>query len=170
MILATDVHYKEDHTATAAGLLFSDWQLPQFNRVIVKEFKKVKPYVSGSFFRRELPCIMGLLNEVKESLEIIVIDGYVVLGGNCAPGLGARLHQEIHQAVPVIGVAKERYAGTPETCAVYRGASKKPLFITSVGIPLPVAKQHIKSMYGPTRIPLLLKKVDQICRGLTMNP
>ena len=47
---------------------------------------------------------------------------------------------------------------------MYRGESKKPLFITAKGIDLDLAAHHIKEMYGPYRFPDLLKQVDSIGR------
>ena len=55
--------------------------------------------------------------------------------------------------------------GVPKECEVYRGKSKKPLFITSVGIELEQAKQHIQSMAGKDRFPLLLKQADILSRS-----
>jgi deoxyribonuclease V len=63
-------------------------------------------------------------------------------------------------------VAKRSFLDTPEACEVLRGSSEKPLFVTAVGMPLSDAKQYISVMHGKNRIPSLLKKVDQLCRGI----
>ena len=50
--------------------------------------------------------------------------------------------------------------------SIYRGDSAKPLFVTAVGMTLEEAKAHIASMHGEHRIPTLLRRVDQLCRGI----
>ena len=49
-------------------------------RAIVKHIDKVAPYEPGAFYKRELPCLMRLLDEVDRALEAVVVDGYVTLG------------------------------------------------------------------------------------------
>jgi deoxyribonuclease V len=40
------------------------------------------------------------------------------------------------------------------------------LFITAAGVSLERAADYIKAMHGPFRLPTLLKRVDQLCRGI----
>ena len=155
MKLAMDVHYRRDGTAAAAGVLFPEW-----------ESDEVAPYEPGSFYRRELPCLMQVLEDVAEDLEAIVIDGYVVLGKSKKPGLGMHLYESLKKKTPIIGVAKTEFEGTPEACRVYRGRSGKPLFVTSAGMALAEARSCVENMHGENRIPTLLKRVDQWCRGI----
>ncbi|MEM7801557.1 MAG: endonuclease V [Chloroflexota bacterium] len=164
MILATDVHYK-DGRAAAAALLFKNWDDPSPASTMIKEIASVAPYVPGQFYKRELPCIQALLLDVTERLETIIIDGYVTLGEMRKPGLGQVLYSALDQTVPVIGVAKKRFKGTPLECALLRGASQTPLFVTAAGLSLANAKINISAMHGPYRIPTLLKQVDQLCRS-----
>jgi len=152
----------------AAGLLFPQWNSNQIDRTILKTIYNVAPYEPGNFYKRELPCIMSLLEEVEEELEAIVIDGFVKLGSEKKDGLGMHLYNAIGEKTPIIGVAKKAFIDTPEECKILRGSSNKPLYITSVGIPLEDAKELVISMHGKNRIPTLLKKVDQLCRGI--NP
>ena len=79
--------------------------------------------------------------------------------------LGARLWDALEGRVPVIGVAKSRYQGTPVETELLRGASRRPLFITALGMPLDEAKMLINRINGKHRIPTLLKRVDQLCRS-----
>ena len=76
------------------------------------------------------------------------------------------LYEKTGQKVPVIGVAKNRFKDTPPACEVLRGSSQNPLLVTATGIPLAKAKQNIAQMHGQHRIPTLLKRVDQLCRGI----
>ena len=168
MLLATDIQYG-DNTAVAAGVLFSTWVDSQCEREFTKQITGIEPYEPGSFYKRELPCIMALLADVDiDELTAIVVDGYVVLGQEEKPGLGLYLYEAIDRAVPVIGVAKNRFADTPEKCEVLRGSSQSPLFVTAVGMPLEIAKADITGMHGENRIPTLLKRVDQLCRGISV--
>ncbi|VAW81679.1 Endonuclease V [hydrothermal vent metagenome] len=165
MILAFDVHYGEDK-AFVAGVGFHSWQ----DRVAEGEYhcivNGIESYEPGSFYKREMPCILALLNEHQLSPEIIVVDGYVYLDGHSRAGLGKHLYDALNQEVPIIGVAKQAFKGISDDYAMTRGSSKKPLFVTSAGVSLESAKSDIETMAGENRIPLLLKKVDQLCREL----
>jgi deoxyribonuclease V len=68
--------------------------------------------------------------------------------------------------IPVIGVAKTRFAGVNVAQEIKRGGSDAPLFITAAGVSLERAADYIKAMRGPFRLPALLKRVDQLCRGI----
>jgi deoxyribonuclease V len=97
-------------------------------------------------------------------VDVVIIDGYVWLGGGNKPGLGAHLFQVLGERIPVVGVAKTRLKGADSACEVVRGRSTRPLFITAAGISADRAVQHIRSMHGPYRIPTLLKRADVLCR------
>ncbi len=165
MIFATDVQYAES-SALAAGLLFPHWKSDETNQYILKTINQIAPYEPGAFYKRELPCILSLLEDVDLNLDAIVIDGFVTLGNEEKDGLGMHLYNAIQQSTPIIGVAKKAFIGTPDLCQIFRGKSNNPLYITSVGIPLSEAKELIVQMHGVNRIPTLLKKVDQLCRGI----
>ena len=94
-------------------------------------FKGVEPYVPGQFFKRELPCLLAVLEKVREPIDQIVVDGFVSLGDK--PGLGFHLWEALDRKVAVIGVAKNhfRYATPVE---VVRGSSKRPLYVTAADI------------------------------------
>lgn len=165
MILTIDVQYEETK-ALAAGLIFSCWEEDDVERVILKQIPHIEPYEPGQFYKRELPCILEILAAVDEQLDCIVIDGFVTLGSNGKAGLGMHLYHHLDKKVPVIGVAKKAFQDTPKECEVIRGSSAKPLFVTAVGYPLAQAKLLVENMHGNNRIPTLLKKVDQLCRGI----
>lgn len=176
MILAIDVayHSRADGTefAQVAGVSFTDWQDAEPKQVSKVQVQDVAPYQAGQFYKRELPCIMALLQQRLDAClslpKVIVVDGYVYLGVEQKAGLGLKLHQAIQEKwqthIPIIGVAKNYYKGTPDDCALCRGQSEKPVFITSVGMTLDTAKACITDMHGEYRLPTLLKLADSTCR------
>jgi len=164
LILAVDVQYHED-TALVAGVLFSSWESAEPHRCVITPVKKIVPYESGAFYKRELPCILALLDEVPEPLEVIVVDGFVSLGAEQNKGLGMHLYDALDQTTAVVGVAKQAFKDTPQECELLRGDSLKPIYVTAVGISLEEAVKNVASMHGKFRLPTLLKKVDRLCRG-----
>jgi len=163
---AVDVHYNDNGTANVSSLEFEEWNASDYKYASTKIVENIKPYESGQFYKRELPCIISILGEFNLDLvEYIIIDGYVWLGTVDKPGLGTYLYHALNKKIPIIGVAKSKYEHTPQDCAIYRGKSKHPLYITSISVSLEEAKNFIQKMHGDNRIPTLLKKVDQIARG-----
>lgn len=163
MILAVDVHYAEPG-ATAAGVLFDDWTAESPSGVVVSRFAEVASYAPGAFYRRERPCILGLLREHALQPDTIVVDGHVFLDDAGRPGLGKHLFDALDGRVPVIGVAKTAFVGLGGHHEVLRGGGARPLYVSAAGIDLETAKAHIRAMHGTHRIPTLLKAVDRLCR------
>lgn len=163
MILAVDVHYTEPG-AVAAGVCFEGWSDVQPVRACISRFDAVAPYEPGAFYRRELPCILGLLREHDLQPDIIVVDGHVFLDAHGSPGLGKHLFDALDGRVPVIGVAKTAFVGIGADHEVLRGDSARPLYVTAAGLPLQRAKSHVGAMHGQHRLPTLLKAADRICR------
>jgi deoxyribonuclease V len=164
MVACTDAHYYSQE-AIAACVLFREWHDHQVAGEIVEHLSRVEPYQPGMFYRRELPCLLKVLSRVRHSLEAVLVDGYVWLGPGEAPGLGAHLYQALQEKVPVIGVAKSRFARSACSIEVFRGRSRRPLYVSSVGIDSREAGEKIGMMHGSFRIPTLLKRVDQLCRA-----
>lgn len=163
MILAVDVHYTEPG-AVAAGVLFDQWCAAAPSRGVTSRYGTVEAYAPGAFYRRELPCLLGLLREHALHPEAIVIDGHVFLDEAGRPGLGKHLFDALDGRVPVIGVAKTAFAGMGARFAVLRGDSARPLYVTAAGIPPDAAQAHVRAMHGAHRLPTLLKAVDRLCR------
>lgn len=163
MILAIDVAYTEN-SAQVAGIVFESWASSVILNHYLITINPIAEYESGQFYKRELPCILTLLDLVKEPLDMIVIDGYVYLGTEQMAGLGQHLYNAIADKTPVIGVAKNEFKGTPKEFEILRGASVKPLYVSAIGIELAQAKHDVQSMYGKYRIPELLKQVDRLSR------
>jgi deoxyribonuclease V len=163
MLLAVDVDYR-DTEAYVSGVAFEAWDDATPKDVFHSVVDVVEAYEAGNFYLREMPCIMQLIQEHGLSPVTIIIDGYVYLGDTFNPGLGMHLYHELKAKIPVIGVAKKAFKGTPKHTQLLRGNSATPLYITSVGIDLNEAKRSILSMHGNHRLPTLLKVADRECR------
>lgn len=163
MIMAIDVHYRNT-TGVAAGVLFREWNTPIPESEYTCAVENVANYESGMFYKRELPCILALIEKHDLLVDCIVVDGFVYLDHACSPGLGKHLFDALGGTVLVIGVAKTPFPGISDQNKILRGASKKPLYITTTG-ELDAARQNIVSMHGDFRLPTLLKRVDTICRA-----
>ncbi len=163
MILAVDVDYRDNY-ASIGGVTFAHWEdneeIDSFQSVLYD----IEQYTPGKFYRRELPCILKLIEEHQLKPNFIIIDGFVYLDGVSEPGLGKHLYDALNGNVPIIGVAKKQFKKISSNFSIYRGSSQNPLYVTSVGIGFEVAKELIISMHGKYRIPTLLKKADQVCR------
>ena len=159
-IAAFDVHYLRDGCA-AAAVLFSDYSDAEPTATYAQFLSGAADYIPGEFYRRELPCILTLLKQIKEALNEMVIDGYVMLGNR--PGLGQHLFECFDSKIPVVGVAKSKFRGS-SGAAVFRGGSIHPLYVTSAGVDLEKASERIRTMHGAHRIPTLLKRVDFLAR------
>ncbi len=167
MILATDTYYHPDGTAKAVGVLFHRWTDTEPARVVEVNIPEVEDYEPGAFYKRELPCIMAVLAACDlAEVEIIVIDGYVMLNDSGKPGLGVYLYEALQRSIPVVGVAKTSFfENTVHVAEVLRGDSVKPLFVTSIGVDLNEAAQAVQSMHGEFRMPYLLKLLDGVTRS-----
>ena len=164
MIACTDVYYTEDH-AVAACLLVHDWADDVPCLELMRRIEKPAAYEPGWFYRRELPALLLVLGSLPRRPELIIIDGYVWLGHESRPGLGAYLHEALRSAAAVIGVAKTLFKGGPAVRSITRGASVRPLYVTAVGMAVDEAADQIRIMHGNFRIPTLLKRVDRFCRA-----
>jgi len=165
MILAIDVQY-DANSALVAGVSFGSWTQSTADQEYLTSVVEVEGYQAGKFYKRELPCILSLLDEHRLSPDIIVVDGYVYLDGKSSSGLGKYLYDSLNGKVTVIGVAKKTFDNISDEYQVFRGTSKKPLYVTAEGMSTEDAKDNVRQMSGENRIPLLLKRADQLCRGL----
>lgn len=166
MILAVDVQYTENRVRIA-GVMFKNWQDEVPQKEYISLIEDVADYEPGQFYKRELPCILKLIKENKLQPKIIIVDGYVYLDGHSKAGLGKYLYDALKGEVIVIGIAKKPFKDIDGRYEVCRGSSKKPLYVTSVGIETEQAKARVRSMHGRNRLPTLIKRVDQICRDIS---
>ena len=163
MIFAVDVDYR-NNSAIAAGVLFRNWEDREPVEELIAQIAAVAAYEPGQFYKRELPCVLELLKQLKQLPEYVVIDGYVYLGGNKKPGFGKHLYNALQEKSVVIGVAKSRFKDTPADAEVFRGGSKRALYVTAIGVSEIEAKDFIIRMHGENRLPTLLKRVDQLSK------
>ena len=162
MILCTDVDYKEDGTAVAAGVTLESWSDDHALEEIVVHVDHVEPYVPGQFYKRELPCIQAIMAELTD-VSLVIVDGYTWLSPG-RKGLGAHLWDALGGTIPVVGVDKAHFKDTTAT-EVTRGTSKRPLYVSAQGMDDTDASILVANMAGPSRFPNMLKHVDHLCRG-----
>lgn len=163
MYLAFDAYYAETSTKLV-GAVFHNWQDPAPASLHHWLSGPAAAYQPGQFYLRELPLLLTALRDFDlKQIQAIIIDGYVYLDAQGRLGLGGHLYHALHGQVPVIGVAKSYFRDTNAT-AVLRGESKKPLYVTALGIPQKVAAGHIRSMAGPYRMPEVLGVVDRVSK------
>ncbi len=146
-------------------MIAGSWEAEAPGSTYVEDIAAVEPYEPGSFYRRELPCLVSVLRLLPALPDAIVIDGYVWLPLPTRAGLGARLHEHLGGKIPVVGIAKSAFRGV-ESCSavvpVFRGASRKPLFVTAVGMDVEIAAQHVRRMAGKHRIPEIARITDYL--------
>lgn len=163
MILAFDTYYKEENAKTVC-LVFNDWTDSKPMNIYEEILNGVENYEPGSFYKRELPCILSLLKKVEieiKNITVIIVDGFVLLDDDNKLGLGGYLYKQLNSKIAVIGVAKSGFHQNKKNVKeLLRGESEKPLYISAMGIELNKAFEHIKSMYGIYRIPKLLQILD----------
>jgi deoxyribonuclease V len=87
------------------------------------------------------------------------------LSADGRPGLGAHLHEALERKCAVVGVAKSFYFRGPNVAEILRGGSRRPLFVTAVGLPLEQAADGVRAMHGKHRIPALLNRVDELSKA-----
>ena len=165
MILAFDTYYSGTKAKTAC-IAFENWSAETPADIFTQTTEDFSDYEPGSFYKRELPCILSLLQEIPMSnISCIVIDGFVQLEDFGKLGLGGHLYEALAGKIPVVGVAKSKFMSAQNTfLKLLRGESKNPLYISAMGIEKSVARELVKSMAGDYRIPKLLKLLDRKTR------
>lgn len=165
MILAFDSYYFHNKAKTVC-ISFDDWSCDSDYNIFSETIEKIEEYKPGEFYKREMPCILSLLKKIEiQDIDIIIVDGFVFLDDSYKLGLGGHLYKALNEKIPIIGVAKTNFATIVENKRlVYRGKSKKPLYITSIGIDLDIATDKIRCMSGEYRIPSLLKELDRLTK------
>ncbi|MBJ2124167.1 endonuclease V [Flavobacterium sp. IB48] len=165
MILAFDTYYF-DQKAKTICLEFAEWNEDKNFKIYSETINNVEEYIPGEFYKRELPCILSLLKQIDLStVDVIVVDGFVYLNDENKYGLGGYLYEKLNKEIPIIGVAKTNFASIEKNKkALFRGDSKKPLYITSIGIDLEEAYKKVESMAGEFRFPTLLKELDRLSK------
>lgn len=171
MIGCLDVGYDEARDeARAAVVVARDWASERVEYESIAVVKGLLPYLPGQFFRRELGPLTAVLRQLAALPEILVVDGFVWLDGGLRPGLGAHLYEAVERSTAVVGVAKSRFEQAGPAREVLRGTSHRPLFVSAVGIDLDFAAEAVKRMAGSHRLPSLIRRADQLSRGIASAP
>ena len=141
-----DVYYYTDKTTgkeyarTVAGIFF-DYTDKKFEEIVITRTDNIAEYESGNFYKRELPPILDVLDEIYRKgykLDTIIVDGYVHMceddGKTYHPGLGKRLADALVgtnlEGIDIVGIAKHHYAFLhPDTVVEYEGT---PTFIGEI--------------------------------------
>ncbi|RZJ62504.1 MAG: endonuclease V [Hymenobacter sp.] len=170
MNLALDVAYTGDAQGYAVALAFADWTDAVPATTYAATIAPIAAYEPGAFYKRELPCLLAVLTQVDlAAIACIVVDGYVTLGAEQRLGLGQHLYEALGGRVPVVGVAKTKFAGVaPQVVPVRRGQSQNPLYITSIGLPVGEAARLVAGMHGEHRFPTLLKLLDDLTKRVKL--
>lgn len=165
MIIAIDVHYREDY-ARIVALAFHNWEDTQPFQTYIAIKNDIVEYEPGAFYKRELPCIVEIMKSIDlTQVQYIIVDGYVYLDDTGKKGLGYYVYDYYEGKIPIIGVAKSRFFENAHYVRpILRGESQSPLYITAIGINLDEAAQNIKNMYGDYRMPTLLKLLDTLTK------
>lgn len=165
MIVAIDVHYRENE-AKIVCLELDNWTDNVSSKTHIVYKRDVADYESGAFYKRELPCIIDIMEYVDlEMVECIIVDSYVYLDNEGKKGLGCYVFEHFEGKIPVVGVAKTSFHdNTKNVRPVLRGSSASPLFVTSIGIDVGVAVKHVVSMAGEFRMPTILKLLDTLTK------
>ncbi|MFB9077516.1 endonuclease V [Flavobacterium procerum] len=167
MILAFDTYYY-DNKAKTVCLEFENWNDSTDFKIHNEIIENVAEYIPGEFYKRELPCILSLLQQIDfKNAEAIIVDGFVYLNDEKKYGLGGYLYEKLDEEIPIIGVAKTNFASIEKNKkSLLRGDSQKPLYITAIGINLEEAFDKVSSMAGEFRMPILLKELDRLTKEL----
>lgn len=164
------MHYKTDtltqfEKAKVSGIRFQNTQTNEILGEHTTTVNEVAPYQSGQFYKREMACLLALINQINEPYSVIIIDGYIFLDGAQQAGLGKYLYDNLTIKKPIIGIAKNQFKDVSEDYAVWRGTSKHPLYITSINFPIADAKNIVQDLEGQHRLPNIVKKVDFLSRA-----
>ena len=167
MILAFDTYYFDGKAKTVC-LEFTEWNQSENIKVHTEIIDNVEEYIPGEFYKRELPCILSLLNKIDlTNLEVIIVDGFVYLDDEKKYGLGGHLYEKLNKKTPIIGVAKTNFASIEkDKKSLIRGESAKPLYVTAIGIELEEAFKKVESMAGEFRMPTLLREMDRLTKEI----
>jgi deoxyribonuclease V len=164
VIACLDAAY-EEAAAGVACVLFTGWDSPEAAATLSRYFALTPAaYEPGAFYKRELPLLLEILGTADCAITTIIIDGYVWLGTDARPGLGAVLFSALDGKIPVIGAAKTRFRDDTWSVPVTRGKSGRPLFVTAAGMAAHEAADAIRTMHGEHRIPTMLNRADSAAR------
>jgi deoxyribonuclease V len=164
-IACLDAAYSETK-AGAACAVFPVWDASAADQVLTWRQGAAAAYEPAALYKRELPLLLAVLEQVVPAPGTILVDGYVWLDGARRPGLGAILYDALAGRAPVVGIAKTSFRDAASWCIpVVRGGSRRPLYVSAVGMSAEEAAERVRTMHGEHRIPTLLQVVDHAARA-----
>ena len=163
-IACLDAAYSETSSSGACAVL-PTWDAAKPLSLRTCRQGVARPYEPGSLYKRELPILLAVLQQLEQHPATIIVDGYVWLDGDRRPGLGAVLYQALAQQSAIIGVAKTSFGDASWCIPVVRGESRRPLFVSAVGMDAEEAAKGVQAMHGRHRIPTVLQLVDREARA-----
>ena len=170
MILIIDGDYNDaEHKAHMAGVLLDKHTDDSIIGFITADVENIGEYEPGSFYKRELKGVGAIIDKLNYAkIDLVIVDGFAKFNDGIHKSLGEYVNNLYR--IPVIGVAKKwcEFCKIEDT-EIYRGKSKAPLFVTTVGYDNNKAKQLVEEMYGDNRIPYSIKLVDAIARKNTVT-
>ena len=163
MIVFFDVYYQKQE-AQVAAVWAKSWEQEQADGQKVLKMSVPSDYEPGAFYKRELPCLLAMIEQLPIQPSCLVVDGYVFTSEDTL-GLGAHLYHSLPEQIPVIGIAKSLFRlAEPVSKPVLRGKSQNPLWVSAIDFPLEEAVANLQNMHGEHRTPTLLKLVDRLSR------
>ena len=162
-----DVSYLDNFAAVACIISSSTKPWPAL-RSYTAILENICHYEPGNFYKRELPCILDVFKKIEEHVSTIFVDAYVWLPDG-RPGLGARLYYTLNEEIAVVGIAKNGFMASNESGVVkciFRGSSRRPLFISAAGVSLEEAAKTVSRLPGPFRIPLHMQTAHTLSRQI----
>ena len=163
--IALDVTY-HDHHAVVGLVRFRDWDAAEPLSHAIISCPAAPAYIPGKFYRRELPCLVMALASIASDYSHVLIDGYVHLHEPHGKGLGYHVHEHLAGRAVVIGVAKSRLAMARDFVPICRGRSRRPLFVSAIGMDRFAASAIIARMHGQYRLPTMIRRADSLAKGL----
>ena len=107
MMLAFDTYYYNNKAKTIA-VSFKDWQDQEPTEIYSEIIEGIADYEPGSFYKRELPCILSLLKKINsEEINLIIVDSFVLLDDQGKLGLGGHLFEKLNQRPKSTSYASE---------------------------------------------------------------
>ncbi|KUJ70764.1 endonuclease V [Streptomyces albus subsp. albus] len=181
-VVGVDVAYDDDRDVVAAAAVALDGATLEVLATATAVGRVAFPYVPGLLAFREIPAVLGALERLDRTPDLVVCDGY----GLAHPRrFGLASHLGVLTGLPTIGVAKNPFTFRFEAPGPHRGdwsplldggeevgralrtrEGVKPVFV-SVGhrVGLAAACAHTLALARDYRLPETTRRADALCRA-----
>ena len=175
-ICYTDIEGSNKTNCSIAALLFDQFE----SKEIIKSYHvdlitNVAEYVSGEFYKKEMPCLQYMWNNlpqnIKNQIDTVIVDSlYDLWDGR--PGMGHHFHDWLISEgynVEVMGIAKKKFKDNSlYITKVIRGNDSTTPLNVNGSDKTKDYKKIVQSMAGDYRIPYMVKEVDKLSRTKTI--